>query len=129
MDDDSARLDSNPDSGAEPELSPREHITRLIDDVQQLASSEIDYYRNRFFYSASIAKWSGLFAIISLASLFGAIVAIILGLLMALASIVGFLVATLIMAMTFLATALFFAWLARRRLRNLSLAEPEGDRP
>ena len=50
---------------------------------------------------------------------------VILGLLMALASVLGFLLATLVMALAFLSLALLFAWLARRRIRDLSF--PDGD--
>lgn len=121
MNDDDSQLTETP------EISAREHIEQLVDDVRVLASTEIDYYRSRLFYSAGVAKWSGLFAVLALASLLGAMMAIILGLLMALAKVIGFLLATLVIALAFLGAAGGFAWLSRERIRSLRFPEITGE--
>jgi uncharacterized protein YacL len=104
-------------------VPPREQVSRLVRDFRVMAQAEIDYYCARLSYSADIAKSASLLVALALFSLFGAVVALILGLLLALAQIVGFLGATLCLSTLFVAVAVILALFARRNMRKLSFSD------
>ncbi len=106
-----------------PTLYPHEQVFRLFDDFQTMANAEYDYYRARLTYSAGVAKSTSLMVALGLFSLFGAIVALILGLLLSLGALVGFLLATIIIVTCFAGATFCFAWAARRNVRKLKFGE------
>ncbi|MEP7350823.1 MAG: phage holin family protein [Sphingorhabdus sp.] len=107
-------------------LPASEQLVRLVEDFRVMAEAEISYYRARLSYSAGVAKWTSLFVALALFSLFGAVVALILGLLLALAEVIGFLGATFCLTVGFVLVAALFAWVARNKVRKLSFPELEG---
>jgi ATP/ADP translocase len=114
----------------DPEMSPRDQITQLASDFRTLAAAEFDYYRARFAYSRTVAKWTGIYVAIALFALFGTIVALILGILLSLSAVIGPLLATLVVTLIFAGVTALFAALARRSSRNFSfpeLGESEKD--
>lgn len=111
-------------------MSPRDQITQLASDFRTLAAAEFDYYRARFAYSRTVAKWTGIYVAIALFALFGTIVALILGILLSLSAVIGPLLATLVVTLIFAGVTALFAALARRSSRNFSfpeLGESEKD--
>ncbi len=108
-------------------LPAREQVARLVGDFRVMANAEVNYYRARLSYSAGIAKWTSLFVALALFSLSGAIIALILGLLLALSQTIGFLAATLCMTVGFILIAVLFAMIARNNVRKLSF--PEFEKP
>jgi hypothetical protein len=106
-------------------LPASEQVARLVGDFRIMADAEIKYYRARLSYSAGVAKWTSLFVALALFSLFGAVVALILGLLLALAELIGFLAATLCLTVSFILVAVLFAGIARNNVRKLSFPEIE----
>jgi hypothetical protein len=108
---------------AESDISPRDQVSRLISDFRLLANAEIDYYRARFAYGRSVAKWTGLYVALTLFAVFGVVVALILGLLMALSDAIGPLAATACITIGFAIVAFVFAVLARRSGRNFAFPE------
>jgi uncharacterized membrane protein len=112
----------------DPEMSPRDQITQLASDFRTLATAEFDYYRARFAYSRTVAKWTGIYVAVALFALFGTIIALILGILLSLASAIGPLWATVLVTLIFIGLTALFAILARRSSRNFSFPElGEGE--
>ena len=110
------------------DISARDQATNLLSDFRSLASAEFDYYRARFAYSRSVAKWTGIYVVMALFMLFGAVVALILGILLSLSAAIGPVWATLAVTLTFIAATAIFAILARRSSRNFSFPELGEDR-
>ena len=109
-------------------ISARDQVTNLMSDFRSLASAEFDYYRARFAYSRSVAKWTGIYVAMALFALFGAVVALILGILLSLSAAIGPVWATVAVTLVFIATTAIFAILARRSSRNFSFPElGEGE--
>ena len=110
------------------DISARDQVTNLMSDFRSLASAEFDYYRARFAYSRSVAKWTGIYVAIAVFALFGAIVALILGMLLSLSAAIGPVWATIAVTLTFIAAMAIFAILAHRSSRNFSFPElGEGE--
>ncbi len=118
---------SNEHDVAISEPSEREQISSLVANARLLMAAEIKFYRERLLYSQAILKRSGLFGALALFFLFGAIVALVLGILLTLASRTGPEIATIVATSGFVAIAALFAWLARAKLRKLSFPELETD--
>jgi Putative Actinobacterial Holin-X, holin superfamily III len=110
-----------------PQPSAREQLVMLVQSGRKLIEAEIEYIRGRLNYSGQIVKQAGLLGALSLFSLFGAVIALILGLLLILSSYIGPEIATLAVTITFASFALLFALLARRSARKLAM--PELSRP
>jgi ABC-type multidrug transport system fused ATPase/permease subunit len=108
-------------------ISPREHIAQIFDDVRILAYAELSYYKARIAYARTVAKWTGLFASLSMFALFGAVVALILGLLLVLAQVVGPLAATICITAGFLLVGMFFGFLAFRNSQKFYFPELTGE--
>jgi ABC-type multidrug transport system fused ATPase/permease subunit len=108
-------------------ISPREHIAQIFDDVRILAYAELSYYKARIAYARTVAKWTGLFASLSMFALFGAVVALILGLLLVLAQVVGPLAATICITAGFLSVGMFFGFLAFRNSQKFYFPEVTGE--
>ncbi len=119
--------DAEPDI-ADTDVSARDQVTQLVSDFRTLASAEFDYYRARFAYSRDVAKWTGIYVAVALFALFGAIVALILGILLSVASAIGPVWATIGVTVTFFGVTALFAILARRSSKNFRFSElGEGE--
>jgi hypothetical protein len=118
---------AKPDT-ADAEMPPRDQVKQLVSDFRTLAAAEFDYYRARFAYSRTVAKWTGIYVALALFALFGTVVALILGILLSLASAIGPLWATVLVTLIFTGLTALFAILARRSSRNFSFPElGEGE--
>jgi uncharacterized protein YacL len=112
----------------DPEIPPRDQVKQLVSDFRTLAAAEFDYYRARFAYSRTVAKWTGIYVAVALFALFGTIVALILGILLSLASAIGPVWATVLVTLIFAVLTALFAILARKSSRNFSFPElGEGE--
>lgn len=112
----------------DPEMPPRDQVKQLVSDFRTLAMAEFDYYRVRFAYSRTVAKWTGIYVAVALFALFGTIVALILGILLSLAAAIGPLWATVLVTLIFAGLTALFAILARKSSKNFSFPElGEGD--
>lgn len=107
----------------EKDLSPREQVGQIMSDFRNLATAEFDYYRARFAYGRTVAKWTGIYVAIALFASFGTIVALILGILLSLAAAIGPVWATLVVTLIFAAVTAVFIVLARRSSRNFNFPE------
>jgi hypothetical protein len=121
MDEETGLLDQNKTDISQP--SAREQLTMLVQSGRQLIESEIAYIQGRMIYSGQIVKQAGLLGALSLFSLFGAVIALILGILLVISSYIGPEIATLAVTISFAACALLFALLARRSARKLAMPE------
>ncbi len=119
---------SEADSDPQSDMSPRQHISQIVEDIRILAYAELSYYRARIVYARTVAKWTGLFASLSMFAIFGAVVALILGLLMALAQIIGPLGATICITIGFSLIGLLFGFLAYRNSRKFYFPEVTGEK-
>jgi small-conductance mechanosensitive channel len=108
------------------DVSARDQIARLVADFRDLVAHELAYYKARFAYGSTIAKWTGIYVAVALFALFGTVIALILGLLLILAQAIGAPAATAVVTLGFAGIALLFAQLARRSARNLSFPELGG---
>jgi hypothetical protein len=112
----------------DPEMPPRDQVKQLVSDFRSLAMAEFDYYRARFAYSRTVAKWTGIYVAVALFALFGTIVALILGILLSLASAIGPFWATMLVTLIFAGLTALFAILARKSSKNFSFPElGEGE--
>jgi Flp pilus assembly protein TadB len=109
------------------DISPRDHVAQIFSDVRILAYAELSYYKARIAYARTVAKWTGLFASLSMFALFGAVVALILGLLLVLAQFIGPLAATICITAGFLVIGLFFGFLAYRNSQKFYFPEVTGE--
>lgn len=107
----------------DPEMPPRDQVKQLVSDFRSLAAAEFDYYRARFAYSRTVAKWTGIYVAVALFALFGTIVALILGILLSLAAAIGPIWATLLVTLIFAGLTALFAVLARKSSKNFSFPE------
>jgi Putative Actinobacterial Holin-X, holin superfamily III len=99
--------------------SPAEQVRTLIGDVRALAEAEIDYAKARFSYSGGIIRKAGLWALLAIFFLSGAIIALILGLLLIIAAYFGPWVATVTVVAVFALAAWGSAIYARKTANNL----------
>jgi uncharacterized membrane protein YdjX (TVP38/TMEM64 family) len=106
-----------------PEASPVLQVSRLVGDFRSVAFAEFDYYRDRISYSAGVAKSTGILVALTLFCLFATVVALILGVLLAVGHALGFVLGTLIIVGVFAASTLLLAWLARKSGRRLAFPE------
>jgi hypothetical protein len=121
MDEETGHLDQNQTDISQP--SAREQLTMLVQSGRQLIEAEIEYIQGRMIYSGQIVKQTGLLGALSLFSLFGAVIALILGILLVISSYMGPEIATLAVTISFAACAFLFALLARRSARKLAMPE------
>jgi Flp pilus assembly protein TadB len=120
-------LDQVQNRAAVPEQSARDQLTMLIQSGRKLIDAEIEYLRGRMVYSGQIVKQAGLLGALSLFSIFGAVIALILGLLLIVTSYLGPVIGTIAITLAFAALALLFALLARRSARKLAMPELSED--
>ncbi len=109
--------------GVVADVSARQQLAALITSCRQMLTAEWQFYESRFQYSQKIVKQSGLLGIIALFFLFGAIIALILGILLTVSAVIGPGLATLSVTAGFIIAAVIFAWLARRNVRKLGFPE------
>jgi uncharacterized protein YacL len=105
-------------------VSSRLQLKELWTDAQEIASAEIEYYKARLSYSKDVAKKTGLYIALAAFTFFGAIVALILGLLLTLSAFLNPIIATIVVTSFFVFCAIFFALLARGNSRKLSFSNP-----
>jgi hypothetical protein len=106
-------------------LSPGEQISGLVTDVRNLAEAEWDYAKARLSYSGGIVRKAGIYALLAVFAISGAIVALILGTLLIIASYWGPWVATAVTVIMFTIAAISFALLAKKTAKNLSFSESD----
>ncbi len=107
--------------------TPRAQISALFQDVRSLAETEINYAKARLSYSGGIIRKAGIWAVLSLLFLVGAVIALILGLLLIVHSYWGPWVATVSIVLIFGLSAFFAALKARNMAQNLSFSENSVD--
>lgn len=95
-------------------------ISVLAADVSALASAELDYYKNRLYYSQSVLKRAGFYALVAIAMFFSAVAALVFGMLLILNHFAGPVVATVAVTLGFLALAAAAGLMARKSASNLS---------
>jgi Putative Actinobacterial Holin-X, holin superfamily III len=108
------------------ELSARQQLKNVAGDIRVLFDSELQYYKARLSYTRTVAKWTGVYLLISVCALFGTIMACIIGALLIAASYMGPILGTAAVCATSLLVTVIFAVLARHKSRNFIL--PEIDR-
>lgn len=121
--------DTSPAGGTQTEPpSPAEQVRTLVADVRALAEAEIDYAKARLSYSGGIIRKAGIWALLAIFFLSGAIIALILGLLLILTALVGPLLSTFIVVVGFTMAAVVAGIVARRTANNLKFDEdPNHD--
>ncbi len=102
-------------------------IGAFVGDVTSMAKAELHYYRTRLAYSQSMAKRIGIYAMVSAATFFAGIAALIFGLLLICAHYLGPIFATIIVTGAFLAVAVFAGLMARKSAKNLSFHENDRN--
>lgn len=105
------------------ESSAQEQIAALILDGRELVQTELAYYKGRINYSGELVKRAGLWASVALFCLFGAVIALILGILLIIAHYAGPIVATISVTLAFICAAIIFALYARANARKLAFPE------
>lgn len=114
------------DSDKEPPR-PVEQIRGLVEDMKALAFAELDYAKARLGYSGGILRNAGIYAVVSLALMTGALIALILGVLLIAAEYLGIIGATALVVGVSLLLAVLFGMAARNTARKLSFKELQGD--
>jgi Flp pilus assembly protein TadB len=108
-------------------LSPVEQVQALVGDVKALAEAELAYAKSRLAYSGGVIRKAGLWALLALLFLSGAVVALILGLLLILTVYVGPWLATAIVVLLFLLAAWAAGSCARSTANDLKFEEDGND--
>ncbi|MGL5837101.1 MAG: phage holin family protein [Sphingorhabdus sp.] len=108
--------------------SPVEQLRMMAADVKTLAAAEIDYAKARLTYSGGIIRKAGIWALIALLFLTGAVIALILGLLLIVAHYFGPWVALIVVVSAFGFAALGAALYARQTARNLRFEDEDDQR-
>lgn len=111
------------------DISVRADIANLAGDFREFVAAELRYYQSRLQYGASVARWAGLYLFIALAALFGACIALILGLLLILAQWLGTVWAVVILCGGFATIGGIFLLMARNTARKMRFPEigPRDD--
>jgi Putative Actinobacterial Holin-X, holin superfamily III len=126
-----ATSDKIPDDIADVSMTPQkpetasEQISMFVSDVSELARLELSYLKTRFAYSQSMAKRAGFFALVSIATFFAAIAALIFGSLLIVAYYAGPIVATILVTAIFLSITFITGMLARKSAKKLSFLNEE----
>jgi hypothetical protein len=112
---------SEPEPGAEQAEAPSlVHLLRvLIEDAQTLIEAETGYWRTAFGYALRRIKSIALLAVLALALAFFMLMAIIVGLLLALAPLVGAWGALGLVSVTLGLASVWCVWLAIRRGKRM----------
>jgi Putative Actinobacterial Holin-X, holin superfamily III len=102
-----------------------EQISLFVSDVSELARLELGYLKTRFAYSQTMAKRAGLYALISIATFFAAISALIFGALLIVAYYAGPIVATFVVTTFFLSITFVTGVFARKSVKNLAFSSKD----
>ncbi len=105
------------------DFSARQQLKIVASDVRALFDSEISYYKARISYTSKVAKWTGVYLLISACAFFGAVVASILGALLIAASFIGPFWGVICVVTVSLIVSIAFALLARSKSRDFLLPE------
>ena len=120
--------DTSPAGGTQTEPpSPAEQVRTLVADVRALAEAEIDYAKARLNYSGGIIRKAGIWALLAIFFLSGAIIAMILGLLLIADHYFGPWLATAIVVISFVLAAWGAGLAARRTANNLKFDDSETN--
>jgi ABC-type proline/glycine betaine transport system permease subunit len=124
MNNEPAILDDNIDMASSPEISSvRKQFDVITGDIKTLFNSELDYYKVRLSYSKTVAKWTGIYLLISFCALFGGVVASIVGALLIATSFWGPVWGTLAVIAASLVITILFALMARSKSKQFSFPE------
>lgn len=109
-----------------PDISARDQVAQVLDDVRALVQAELGYYRSRLDYSRHVIRWSWRFAAISAFAFAGAVIALVIGLVLTLQRYVGPGLATLVVTVAFASIGAGFGLYARRWIRRIYFTEIDG---
>ena len=115
------------DSGEIPDVSAREQVGLVLDDVRELVAAELEYYRSRLDYSRHVVRHSSRWAIVSALSLTATAIALVMGLVMTLSPYVGPLAATLIVTFIFGGIGAYSGLKARNWMKRIYFPEIDKD--
>ena len=105
----------------------KSQLTTLVTDFRSLAAAELEYIKARAAYSGRIAKWTGIYIILALVAVSGALIIIALGSLQLLAEQIGLLAATIAISAGLILFAVLCARLARRSALKLVFKHSESE--
>ncbi len=105
----------------------KSQLTTLVTDFRSLAAAELEYIKVRAAYSGRIAKWTGIYIILALVAVSGALIIIALGSLQLLAEQIGLLAATIAISAGLILFAVLCARLARRSALKLVFKHSESE--
>jgi uncharacterized membrane protein YqjE len=114
-----------PDSGAKPSLLS--DVEALVADGQTYAEAELAFQKTRLLYASDKAKSAAIFTGIAAVFVVMAIVALVLGAVLALTPLIGALGATAVVFVALLICAAVLVMLARSRVADLIKAFEAGD--
>jgi len=106
----------------------KSQLTTLVTDFRSLAAAELEYIKVRAAYSGRIAKWTGIYVVLALVAISGALIIIALGSLQLLAAQIGLLAATIAISLGLILFAIICARLARRSALKLVFKHSESDK-
>lgn len=107
--------------------SPVAQVQALVADVRALAEAELDYAKARLSYSGGILRKAGIWALLAIFFLSGAVVALILGLLLIVSHYAGPWIATAVVVTVFIFAAWAAAVVARRTANNLKFDDGQEN--
>ncbi|MFM5884635.1 MAG: phage holin family protein [Novosphingobium sp.] len=127
---DENRTTFDPSTGAAAERSLVDDVRDLVADGRTLVEAELAYQKSRAAVAGAGAKGVAGWGALALALVFFALMALVVGLVLALTSLIGPWLATLVSVLALLITAALCGWTAARRWkRTSSLLTATEDRP
>jgi len=126
MDDDAPPLIAPPSDGAA-ERSLVDDLRQMVDDGRTLLEAELAYQKSRALVAGQGAKGVAGWAALALALVFFALMALVMGLLLALSELVGGWLATLIVVLGLFLAAGLAGTAAAKRWKRMSAQLSEGE--
>lgn len=124
-DDDAIDADLRGDDAAPPRASLTEDILSLVEDGKTYAEAELNFQKSRIFFVANRSKSAALYVAFALGFVHLALVALVLGGLLALTPVIGAFGATVLVVGILLGAATILVLLARTNARDVADAFKE----
>jgi hypothetical protein len=109
------------------DVSAKEQVSLVLEDVRALVRAELRYYQSRLDYSRYVMKWSFLFGAISAFAFCGAAIALVMGLVLTLAPYIGPGLATLLVTLGFIMIGAISGSQARKWVAKVRFPEIDQD--